>query len=305
MALVDSPPSPLVGKLTGVHFFGFDGAPCSQRVGFALAEKGLSRARQVKFMSTRPGDLAASEGSYIFRQVSLIKHDNLTAEYAAIQPNMVVPALVHDGKLHIESMEIIEYLDQQWPSNPLIPSDAETAALCHELVELGKALHVSVRHVTFNWSLGKLGKTNKQTQARIKALEQEDSPEQLAAFYQQFNEDRIARETFVEHLNALEDGYAAQDARLASDGSAFLTGDSFTIADIIWAIKVLRLTECGYPFAANFPALAAWYARVEARAGFQQGVMAHHRLFNRAFRLKSYVEKLFGGGITKSSRLAA
>ena len=118
MALINSPKSNLIEKLEGVHLFGFDGAPCSQRVSFALAEKGLRRARRVPWQSANPRHLRSERGTYVFRNVSLVTHDNLTEAYADIQPNMVVPALVHDGQLHIESMEIIDYLDQAWPETP-------------------------------------------------------------------------------------------------------------------------------------------------------------------------------------------
>lgn len=49
MARVENPKSPLVGKLKGVHLFHFDGAPCAQRVRFALREKGLRRGREIRF----------------------------------------------------------------------------------------------------------------------------------------------------------------------------------------------------------------------------------------------------------------
>jgi len=75
-------------------------------------------------------------------------------------------------------------------------------------------------------------------------------------------------------LDALETGYGEQDARLKSDGA------TFTAADIIWAIKVLRLVECGYPFATNFPYLAQWYRRVSTRAAFKDGVHAKNRFFH-------------------------
>ena len=113
---------------------------------------------------------------------SLIKNHNLTPEYAAIQPNMVVPAVVHDGELHIESMEIIEQLDQWWPGNPLLPANSARTQLSNELVEQGKRLHRSIRHVTFNWSLGAAGKINTKLQAQLNSLEQSNSPEQLADF---------------------------------------------------------------------------------------------------------------------------
>ncbi len=304
MARVDHPQSPLVAKLRGVHLFGFDGAPCSQRVSFALAEKGLRRARSVPWRTDTPRSLEAPEGSYVFRNVSLIKHDNLSEAYAAIQPHLVVPALVRDGTLFVESMEIIDTLDEMWPERPLTPTAPVAAALCAELVERGKALHRSVRHVTFRWSLGRLGKTDRVTAERARAIEAAGSPEEVAAFYGRFNGDAIDPETFVHHLHALEEGYREQDGRLAESGAPFLTGSSFASADIIWAIKVLRLRECGYPFARRFPHLEAWYQRVSRRRGFREGVLRNHRLLHHAFRAKAAVEHWFGGGIRRAMRAA-
>lgn len=303
MTCIEKPSSNLPGKLSGVHLFGFDGAPCSQRVSFALAEKGLARHARVPYLSEKAAHVTAPEGTYIFRPVSLIKHENLTESYAAIHPNMVVPALIHDGILHIESMDIISYLDEAFPGDPLIPIDAERAALCSELIEAGKALHVSVRHVTFNWSLGKMARTDDATLERLRRLEHNGSPEQLADFYARFNASAIPADTFTAHLNALETGYAQMDARLRESGDPYLTGTSFSAADIIWAIKVLRLTECDYPFARNFPHLAAWFARVRQRPGFKQGVMANHRLFHTLFRAKARIERWLGQGIERDSQM--
>ena len=243
MAIIENPPSSLVPQLQGVHMFGFDGAPCSQRVSFALAEKGLLRGKKVPHLSAAAAHLQARDGTYTFRPVSLIKHDNLTADYAAIQPHMVVPALVHDGVLHIELMDIVAYLDEIRPENPLLPTDPTRAALCDELIELGKSLHVSVRHVTFNWTLGNLAKTDAKTEAEVRRLEQADSPEKLADFYQHFNSDAIAATTFIEHLGKLEQGYGEQNVRLRDSGQPFLTGQTFSAAAITWGIKVLRLYE--------------------------------------------------------------
>lgn len=305
MAHVNNPKSKLVRMLEGVHFFGFDAAPCSQRVSFALAEKGIMRGRRVHWAADAPNTLKADQGSYVFRKVSLIKHENMSEGYAEIQPNMVVPALVHDGELIIESMDIIDYIDRTWPENPLVPEAADRAALCRELVECGKALHVSIRYVSFHWGLGRIGKTDAGTEARVARLQQAGSPEQLAEFYAQFNHDGIDAETFLTHLRALEKAYGEQEQRLLSDGRRYLTGDTFSIADIIWAIKVLRLVECGYPVAGNFPALGQWYRRVAERPAFQDGVIGKNRFFHYAFRAKAGLENLFGRGIRKDSRAAA
>mgnify|MGYP003537384375 FL=1 len=77
-------------------------------------------------------------------------------------------------------------------------------------------------------------------------------------------------------------------------------GDAFSVADIIWSLTVLRIRECGYPFD-RFPALSRWYARIEQRPGFRNGVMARHRTLSRVLRLKAALENLFGVGLRAAS----
>jgi glutathione S-transferase len=305
MALVENPSSPLIAQLKGVHLFHFEGAPCAQRVRFALAEKGLRRGNEVPWNSHTAASLTAADGTWTSRHVSLIKKDHLSAEYAAIQPNMVVPALIHDGKLHIESMEILDYLDERWPDNPLTPEDPQTAAETRRLVDWGKQLHISVRYVSFHWGLGRLGRLSAKEEAKLKKLERKDSPEKLNHFYSRFDHGSIDQATYHEHLTALENGYQSLEDQLRSDGREFLTGAAFSAADIIWSIKVLRISECGYPFKRNFPALFEWYSRVSQRAGFQDGVMAKHRGMSRAFRVKSTLENLVGVGLQQAARQQA
>lgn len=299
MPQIPAPDSPLVARLAGIHLFGFDAAPCSQRVACALAEKGLRRHRSVRWNDTRQASLTAPPGSYVFRQVSLIKQEHLTAEYAAIQPHMVVPALVDDGRLFIESMDIIDYLDERLPGSALMPHEPERAQLVRALIEQGKALHVSVRYVSFHWGLGRIGKLNAATEHRLQELERAGSPERLAAFYAGFNRDAIDAREYLAHLRALEDGYAEQEARLGADRRPYLTGESFTMADIIWCMNVMRILECGYPFGERYPQLSAWFERVRARPAFRDGVMRHHRGMHHLFRCKAALERWLGRGIKR------
>src|SRR4029077_10816395 len=48
-------------------------------------------------------------------------HRSLTPEYLKINPNGVVPTLVHDGTIIVESTVIIHYLDDLFPDPPLMP----------------------------------------------------------------------------------------------------------------------------------------------------------------------------------------
>jgi maleylacetoacetate isomerase len=46
------------------------------------------------------------------------------ADYARLNPQHLVPTLVHDGHPLQQSLAIIEYLDEAFPDPPLLPSDA-------------------------------------------------------------------------------------------------------------------------------------------------------------------------------------
>ena len=199
--------------------------------------------------------------------------------------------------LHIESMDIVKYVDDHWPGDKLIPEDAVRRELSDALVARGKALHRNIRYVSFRWGLGRLGRLGRREEARLIELEQDGSPEGMAEFYAGFDADRIPQSIYLDKLRELEAGYAELETLLERDGRAFLTGPTLTPADIIWSLKVLRIAECGYPFASRYPALFAWYGRVARRPGFRAGVMARHGLMSGMFKTKASVEGWFGRGL--------
>ena len=76
---------------------------CSQRVRYALHAKGLA---------------------FEEHKLDLFAGDQLKPEYLAINPNGVVPALVHKGRPVIDSAVILEYLDDIEPANTAMrPAD--------------------------------------------------------------------------------------------------------------------------------------------------------------------------------------
>lgn len=297
---IENPASPIVSKLEGVHLFHFDGAPCAQRVRFALHEKGLSRGREVSFDADDPASCAGESGAWVSREVSLVKKEHMTDAYAQIQPNLVVPALVHDGELHIESMDIVEYLDQAFGGPPLVPvDDDKLMADAQALTRLGKDLHRSIRFVTFRWGLRGLARLSSAEEAQLKELLRESQDgENLVSFYEGYDNKSFPDSIYVEHLEKLNAAFRDIEKRL-QDGRSYLTGESLTMADIIWAMKTLRLTECDYPFDQVFPAYSAWFQRIAQRPSFQEGVMGKHKTMSRMMRAKAGVERLLGIGLKK------
>lgn len=78
------------------------GSPCARRVRAVLLEKGLS---------------------WTTRLVDLTRMEQKRPEYLALNPNGVVPTLVHDDRVLYESNVITEYLDDVFPDPRLYPRD--------------------------------------------------------------------------------------------------------------------------------------------------------------------------------------
>jgi maleylacetoacetate isomerase len=56
-----------------------------------------------------------------------------SADYKAINPQELIPALAHDGHTITQSLAIIEYLNEIVPQPPLLPADAYGRAYCREI----------------------------------------------------------------------------------------------------------------------------------------------------------------------------
>lgn len=300
MPLVSDSKSAVVPDLKGLHLFHFDGAPCAQRVRFVLGEKGLKRGREVKFDDPGPAAAQAQEGCWVSRSVSLIRKENMTQSYAEIHPNMVVPALVHDGKLYLESMDIIQYLDQAFGGSPFIPAESPLRENTLALVQQAKELHLSLRYVSFRWSLGRLAMLNSKESQHLKTIAALGKDEEnLVSFYDAYSNKGIPQGVFDEHLLKLYKAFNELDIQL-SDGREFLMGDSISIADVFWSMKMLRLIETGYPFQKHHPRVYQWFQRMYGRPAFQNEVMGKNRMMSRLWRSKAAVERVFGLGLSKA-----
>jgi maleylacetoacetate isomerase len=87
----------------------------SHRVRIALALKGLD---------------------YRYEVVDLLKSEQRGAAHRERSPTGYVPCLVADGVQYVESVAIIEWLDETFPSPPLYPGNAHSRARIRALVEI-------------------------------------------------------------------------------------------------------------------------------------------------------------------------
>ena len=87
---------------------------CSHKVRFALHAKGQD---------------------FTEHKLDLWSGDQLTPEYLAINPNGLVPTLIHQDTSIIDSLVIVQYLDELFPEpHPLVPRDALSRARMRSLM---------------------------------------------------------------------------------------------------------------------------------------------------------------------------
>ena len=103
------------GHIVMIELYHFWSSVCSVKVRMCLEEKG------VEWQS---------------RYVDLFRFDQLRPEYLALNPDGVVPTLVHDGQPVHESSIINEYIDDALPGPKLSPHSPLQRARMREFVKI-------------------------------------------------------------------------------------------------------------------------------------------------------------------------
>jgi maleylacetoacetate isomerase len=69
--------------------------------------------------------------------LDLLKGDQFAGDYRTLNPEMVVPTLVDgDGPPLVQSLAILEYLDERYPAPPLLPAEARARAHVRALAQV-------------------------------------------------------------------------------------------------------------------------------------------------------------------------
>ncbi|ATE65468.1 glutathione S-transferase family protein [Rhizorhabdus dicambivorans] len=240
-----------VTEWKGLHLFHAHFSSCSQKVRLVLAEKGIA-------WQSHPIDLGANE--------------NISERYLGINPRGLVPALVDDGDVHIESNDIIFHLEDKFPQPVLIP--AANRGEAEAILRAEDDLHLDIRNVTFHFLFetpappksAKDLENYRRFGASTVAGEPDAQKEKEIRYWRTYGEQRVSQADARKSVAALGRAFAGVEARLAD--SDYLFGAELTIIDIAWFIYAHRMVLAGYPLAAQHPAMGAWYKRLSNRPGW-------------------------------------
>lgn len=270
----------------GVHLFHFMGSSCSQKTRIFLTEKG------VEWQS---------------HHIDLPAFENFSEWYLGINPRGLLPALVHDGAVHIESNDIMRHVDANFPGPKLFPDDPGEAAYLERSMKAEDDLHLCVRTLTFRFmapteklqkdpaALDTYEKAGSGTVAGVvdshKAVE--------VKFWRDMAAHGIPDEKIIVAVDAFAPHLAELDGRL--EKHEWLLKSGFSMLDIAWWITVHRLVSLGHPMD-RYPALTGWYQRLAARDHFSREVAPAPE---RAEAMTGYREQLEAAGKTLADVMVA
>ena len=212
----------------GVHLFHYQGSSCSQKTRIFLRLKNIPW-----------------ESHYI----DLREKEQWQPWYLGINPRGLVPALVLDGEVHIESNDIIALLDRRFPENRLIPEGMEDQI--GQLLQQEDDLHLDIRTLNFRFTQPR--GIVPRTAEDIRNLREGGSgtvqgardPERdhQAAFWENVLENGLTDEAVRAALDRFRAALDELEERL--EEHPYLLGDDLTILDIAWFIYVMKLLWCG------------------------------------------------------------
>ena len=239
----------------GVHVLHFPMSSCSQKLRIFLNLKGVA---------------------WESREVNLTANENLTPWFLGINPRGLLPVLVHDGAVHIESNDILAYVDGAFPGPKLIPGGAEAETLA--LLEREDALHLDLRALSFRFvfappappkspeDLARYAATGSGT---VGGRKDPAIAEQIA-FWQRYAAEGVTDRTVREAAGKFRAAFDELEGRL--DGAPFLMGGEPTALDVAWFIYANRLALAGYPLARLHGRLGAWFDRLKERPEFAREI---------------------------------
>lgn len=216
---------------------------CSQKVRMVLAEKGLAWT---------PHHIQFNQG------------DHLSDWYLKINPNGVVPTLLHDGRVVTDSSVINEFLDEVFPEVPLMPRDPHGRATMRAWRQyIDEVPTPSIRVPSFNAYFVPIWREMSDAQF----LEYTERLPLRKHFYRKMGRTGFPKEDVDAALDRLDQTLGRMEAALAQ--TAWIAADQFTLADVSVMPAVVRMEDLGlaHMWAAR-PRVTGWYWRLQARPAF-------------------------------------
>jgi len=189
----------------------------------------------------------------------------VTGKLRKINPVGKVPALEHDGKMIVDSSEIVRHLEREFPEPSLIPSEPGLRGLVHVLEDWADEslyfyelhLRLTMRHNAQKW----VPELTKRDAGVVRALARFVVPRETRARTRAQGVGKKSPDAIhadiERHVGSLGDLLGKRQ---------WLVGDALTLADIAVFVQLfcIRSTLEGWPIINGTPNVVSWMDRVDA-----------------------------------------
>lgn len=235
---------------TGLELYHGLPSTCSKKVRLVLYEK------QVPFKS---------------HLMDLRKFEQHAPDYLKLNPNGVVPTLVHDGRVVTESSVIMEYLEDAFPQAQLRPRDAYAIARMRLWLKFSDDVAYPAVYAPTWMILNRDAMKNlsaKEREQVLSRIPQEDRRKRWA----DVSTHGFSEEVLTGAVEKMRGCLARCNDTLAA--SLWLAGDSLTLADYAVLPFIDRIHNLRPEFfsAAAYRHVEDWYARLKNRPAFSKAL---------------------------------
>ncbi len=233
----------------GVHLLHFDASSCSQKVRILLNEKDIV---------------------WESHHVDLRKRQHATPWFLSINPRGVVPVLVHDGVVHVESNDIMEYVDMlQSERASFLPEDADERSTVKEELAYQASLRLGIRALTVKFMSPQAMYFN--SREALDEYRKNGAPDLSRdieiAWWQSAADSGVSRAALIESFASHRDALRRLEDRLQD--REWLHGNRISVLDIAWFTTIHRLRVLGYDLSRH-PYLLSYFQRLLLRPAFRQ-----------------------------------
>jgi glutathione S-transferase len=232
--------------MTHLELYDAPQSTCSQRVRFVLHAKGLA---------------------FEEHRLDLFAGDQLRPDYLKLNPNGVVPTLVHDGTPVVDSSVIMEYLEEVFPDRrTFAPADASGRARMRALMRfIDEVPTPAIRVPSYN--LAFLPHFRSMSEEAFRALA--DAKPLRREFLLRMGRTGFPEAEMNEALGRLRRAITRLDDEIRASGGPWLLGARMTLADIAIMPVIVRMADIrlGHRWS-DRPAVATWLEAIRADPAF-------------------------------------
>jgi len=231
-----------------LELYNFPASTCSLKVRLCLAEKNLD---------------------WIDHRLSPSATDHLTPEYLKMNPNGVVPTLLHNGDPIIDSSVIIEYLDEVFPAISLTPTDPKERAKMRWWLRYFEEKPTSaVRYPTFQ----KILIRNFRNMSSLEFKAAAEKRPLKTDFYSRMGRDGFSEDEIESALQDIRQTVERIDYAIEENHGPWIMGNFYSLADVCIGPLIDRMEDLGYEYlwTKKLPHFTEWFSNLKNRPAYKK-----------------------------------